>query len=114
MGVHSVLCSWCPSVCGKDKLLGHTASVMSFDNELQLEKIVDRLCKPEHTSIIPALGRLEQKCQHPKPGSRKTGTQNKQEAPITDVSCTMEVLVQVTDPACYGLCEQTAAALCWV
>lgn len=51
MGVHSVLCSWCPSVCGKDKLLGHTASVMSFDHELQLEKIVNRHCKPEPAMV---------------------------------------------------------------
>lgn len=38
-------------MCGKDKLLDHTASVMSFDNESQLEKIGDRHCKPETAMV---------------------------------------------------------------
>lgn len=38
-------------MCEKDKLLGHTAAVMSFDNESQLEKIGDRYCKPETAMV---------------------------------------------------------------
>lgn len=88
-------------MCEKDKLLGHTAAVMSFDNESQLEKIGDRYCKPETAMVTHSYTPCtREKCQCSKPGSRETGIQNKQEAPITEVPCPMKVLVQITDPAC--------------